>query len=69
MNTKMKNCPICKEQYYSISRAEDVCGKHEDWFITECKECGRMCFSDEVGLCVRCFKKSFSNHNHVEDFE
>ncbi len=52
------NCPICKEQYYSISKATDVCERHEDWFITECQVCGRMCFSDAVGICIKDSKRA-----------
>jgi C4-type Zn-finger protein len=55
MNQKMKsNCPICKEQYYSISKSLDICERHEEWLITQCSVCGRMCFSDSVGVCIKC---------------
>ena len=53
MNQK-NNCPICKKQYYSISKSLDICGEHEEWVITRCDRCGVMSFSEEVGICVKC---------------
>lgn len=66
MTMKM-NCPICEYHYYSISQSLDICEKHEDWLITQCSACGRMCFSEEIRLCLKCSKKSVSNYNHVEE--
>ena len=60
MNKKKTDCPICNNQYYSLSRAEDVCGRHEDWLITECKTCGKLCFSDIPEICRKCNRKNLT---------
>ena len=70
MNKKITNCPICKEQYYSISKSINVCEEHEDWIITKCFKCGRLSFSDEIGLCIKCAKNILKlSVRDIEEFE
>jgi len=51
---KKNKCPICAEQYYSISRSNEVCERHSNWLVTECYSCGRICFSDCMNACNEC---------------
>lgn len=51
----MNHCPICKQEYYNIGAARDVCDEHDDWVITKCVICGgnRFVFSTEAGICPK----------------
>lgn len=62
--TMQTNCPICKSNYYSISQSLDICEKHEDWLITQCSVCGKMCFSEEVKICLPCSKKTLRDDEY-----
>ena len=53
---KNDHCPICNGDYFQVRRANYVCEKHEDWLVTTCDVCGNTCFSETVGICMRCEK-------------
>lgn len=48
------NCPICRSDYYATEFSMEVCEFHEDWIITTCGICHRVCFSDCCGYCTKC---------------
>ena len=52
-----RSCPICNRRYFDIRRSEKVCEIHENWLVTTCEICGRVCFSDCAGICLACFDK------------
>ena len=49
-----KNCPVCTRRYYSVDKCGKVCTDHQHWLVVTCEECGRMSFSDCMGICMAC---------------
>jgi hypothetical protein len=56
MNKKYDGgCPICLGRLADISNAAAVCTFHEEWIVTQCRNCNRTVFSESVGECRDCF--------------
>lgn len=48
-------CPICDNMVYKVELSENVCEEHlDDYFVTVCKSCKRVCISKSTGLCRVC---------------
>jgi hypothetical protein len=48
-------CPICTQEYFAIAKSENVCKRHDGWFVTRCVNCQRISFSQSVGMCEECY--------------
>jgi len=48
------SCPICLELWFRIDLCFETCEEHLDWYVTLCKICNKVCFSDCVGFCLEC---------------
>jgi len=53
--TRREACPICAGLIYRIDASENVCAYHQKRrIVTQCKVCGRYCFSSKPGICRKC---------------
>lgn len=55
-------CPICRRHInvdatYDVHLSDLVCEGHQNWVVTTCERCHRTCFSDAVGICLRCMNE------------
>jgi len=48
------NCPICNGEYHRTDLTEDICIRHQDWFVSKCINCGKPCLTDMPGICINC---------------